>query len=379
MNFPILVTRPYLPPKSEFDRLTNEIWDNWWLTNNGPLLCRFERALADYFKLPEVTLVANGHLALDLAVKSLKLKGEVITTPFTFASTTHVLVQNNLTPVFCDIDPETLTMDASKLEELVTDQTSAILAVHVYGHPCDTAAIEKAAKKHGLKVIYDAAHAFGVEIGGKSIAESGDVSAFSFHATKLFHSVEGGMLYAASPQLRRDFQLQRNFGIENEVLVSQTGGNAKMNELQAAMGLLMLERIDALIQERAEISGWYASRLGNISGIQLCGPPRMEGLRYNYAYVPVRILPGFGSSRDGLYEHLKTKGIYTRRYFYPLTSAFACYCGKFDLSCTPIARKVSEEILALPIYNGLSQEEVDYICRSIKQATSGRLTNITDG
>ncbi len=372
MNFPILVTRPYMPPKAEFDRLTNEIWDNWWLTNNGPLLCRFEHALADYFEVPGVTLVTNGHLALDIAIKSLGLKGEVITTPFTFASTTHVLVQNHLTPVFCDIDPETLTIDSSKLEALITQRTSAVLAVHVYGHPCDVEAIDAVAKKYNLKVIYDAAHAFGVEIDGKSIAEFGDISAFSFHATKLFHSVEGGMLYTADPQLRRDFQLQRNFGIENEVLVSQTGGNAKMNEFQAAMGLLVLEKIDGLIRERAEISGRYARALAEIPGIRFCGPPETERLRYNYAYLPIRVLPGFGTTRDALYEHLKTKGIYTRRYFYPLTSAFACYSSRFDPSLTPVAQKVSEEILALPIYNGLSFEEVDYICSSIRQAPSGR-------
>lgn len=377
MNFPILVTRPYMPPKSEFDRLTNEIWDNWWLTNNGPLLCRFERSLAGYFKLPEVTLVTNGHLALDIAIKSLELQGEVITTPFTFASTTHVLVQNNITPVFCDIDPETLTIDASKLEALITERTSAILAVHVYGHPCNVEAIGAVAEKHRLKVIYDAAHAFGVEIGGKSIAEFGDVSAFSFHATKLFHSVEGGMLYAADPRLRRDFQLQRNFGIENEVLVSQAGGNAKMNEFQAAMGLLMLEKIDVLIRERKEISDWYAHGLEDIPGVKFCAPSRMKGLRYNYAYLPVRIRPGFGISRDALYEFLKTKGIYTRRYFYPLTNAFECYKDRFTPALTPTARAAAEEILALPIYNGLSREEVDYICSSIRQAPSGRSTGIT--
>ncbi len=377
MNLPILVTRPYMPPKLEFDRLTDEIWNNRWLTNNGPLLCRFERALSGYFRLPEVALVTNGHLALDIAIKSLKLQGEVITTPFTFASTTHVLVQNGLTPVFCDIDPETLTIDASKLEALVTERTSAILAVHVYGHPCDVKAIDTVAKKHRLKVIYDAAHAFGVEIGGKSIAEFGDVSAFSFHATKLFHSVEGGMLYAADPQLRRDFQLQRNFGIENEVLVSQVGGNAKMNEFQAAMGLIVLEKIDALIQERAEITAWYARGLSDIPGIKFCGLPGTEGLRYNYAYLPIRVRRDFGISRDALYEFLKTKEIYTRRYFYPLTSAFACYKDKFDPKLTPAAAAAAEEILALPIYNGLSREEVDYICSSIRTASNGRSTGIT--
>ncbi len=372
MKLPILVTRPYMPSKAEFDRLTDEIWDNWWLTNNGPLLCRFEHALADYFRLSGVTLVTNGHLALDIAIKSLGLRGEVITTPFTFASTTHVLIQNHLTPVFCDIDPETLTVDASKLESLITERTSAILAVHVYGHPCDTTEIGKVAKRNNLKVIYDAAHAFGVNVGGKSIAEFGDVSAFSFHATKLFHSVEGGMLYTADSQLMRDFQLQRNFGIENEVLVSQVGGNAKMNEFQAAMGLLILKKIDALIQERAEIYERYERALEDIPGIKFCGPPQMERLRYNYAYLPIRLLPSFGISRDTLYEQLKIKGIYTRRYFYPLTNAFECYSSRFDPSLTPVAQEVAEEILALPIYNGLSFEEVDYICNNIRQAPSGR-------
>lgn len=379
MNLPILVTRPYMPSKAAFDRLTDEIWENWWLTNNGPLLCRFEQALADYCKVPGVTLTANGHLALDIAIKALKLRGEVITTPFTFASTTHVLVQNNLTPVFCDIEPETLTIDACKIEPLITPRTSAILAVHVYGHPCDVEAIGALAKKHNLKVIYDAAHAFGVEVKGKSIAEFGDIAAFSFHATKLFQSVEGGMLYAADGRLMRDFQLQRNFGIENEVLVSQTGGNAKMNELEAAMGLLVLEKFDALIQERAEISKRYAGALAEIPGVMLCKPPGMEGLRYNYAYLPIRVQPGYGLSRDGLYEHLKTKGIYTRRYFYPLTSEFACYRGIFDPSSTPVAKKISEEILALPIYNGLTAEEVDYICDAIRLAPSGGSIGTTTG
>ncbi|MCI8454780.1 MAG: DegT/DnrJ/EryC1/StrS family aminotransferase [Lachnospiraceae bacterium] len=372
MESPILVTRPYLPPKEQFDRLTDEIWKNRWLTNNGPLLCRFEKALSSYLGLPEAALVTNGHLALDIAVKSLNLQGEVITTPFTFASTTHVLVQNHLTPVFCDIDEETLTLDPAKLEGLINERTSAILAVHVYGHPCHVEEIDRLAKKYKLKVIYDAAHAFGVQLKGKSIAEFGDVSAFSFHATKLFHSIEGGLLYAEDLGLRREFELQRNFGIENEILVSKTGGNAKMNEFQAAMGLLVLDQIDDLIRERERLAERYVRNLTGVPGIRYCRPEAGEDFRFNYAYIPVRILPEFGISRDVLYEFLKTKGIYTRRYFYPLTSEFACYKGRFSSHLTPVAKRVAEEILALPIYNGLSAEEVDYICKNIRQARRDR-------
>jgi len=371
MASPILVTRPYLPPKEEFDRLTREIWNNRWLTNNGPLLERFEKALSGYLGLSGTALVANGHMALDIAIKSLKLQGEVITTPFTFASTTHVLVQNHLTPVFCDIDEESLTIDASKIEGLITERTSAILAVHVYGHPCDIEKIDRVAQKYNLKVIYDAAHAFGVQIGGHSIAEFGDISAFSFHATKLFHTVEGGMLYSADPLLKRKFELLRNFGIEDEITVSEIGGNAKMNEFQAAMGLLVLNKINALIEEREKISKRYADNLVQIPGIHLCGPKETENLKYNYAYLPVRVLPEFGIGRDALYEFLKTKEIYTRRYFYPLTSDFACYKGRFNSAQIPVAKEAAREILALPIYNGLSLEEVDYICSSIKRAYSG--------
>lgn len=367
MEYPIFVTRPYLPPKEEYDRLTDEIWNNRWLTNQGAVLQRFEAALADYLEVPQVSTVVNGHMALDIAIKALELTGEVITTPFTFASTTHALVQNGLTPVFCDIDEKTLTIDATKIEALITERTSAILAVHVYGHPCNVKAIEVIARRHGLKVIYDAAHAFGVRLYDKSIIEYGDVSIFSFHATKLFHSVEGGMLYASDPQLRRKFDLLRNYGIENEILVSCVGGNAKMSELHAGMGLLVLERIDELIAERKEITEQYLRVLDGTEGITLCQCSMDGNCCYNYAYAPARISAQFPMSRDALYEFLKTKGIYTRRYFYPLTSDFACYAGRFPLANLPVAKKATSEILALPIYNGLTEQEVEYICQSIKE------------
>lgn len=367
MNLPIYVTRPYLPPKEAFDRLTGEIWDNCWLTNNGPLVHRFECALSDYLGLPGVSLTVNGHAALDIAVKSLELTGEVITTPFTFASTTHVLMQNHLTPVFCDITEDGLTIEASQIEPLITERTSAILAVHVYGHPCDVDGIAALARKYRLKVIYDAAHAFGVRLGERSIAEYGDVSAFSFHATKLFHSVEGGMLYSSCAELMREFNLRRNFGIENEILVSRVGGNAKMNEFQAAMGLLVLEQMEELIEERRAISDHYRHRLAGQRGILCCTPKETPDFRYNYAYFPVRVGPDFPYSRDEVYERLRDRGVCTRRYFYPLTSDFDCYKGRFDSRKTPVARRAAEEILALPLYNGLSLSEVDYICDSLTQ------------
>ncbi len=367
MEYPIFVTRPYLPPKEEYDRLTDEIWNNRWLTNQGAVLQRFEAALADYLEVPQVSTVVNGHMALDIAIKALELTGEVITTPFTFASTTHAIVQNGLTPVFCDIDEHTLTMDVSKIEALITERTSAILAVHVYGHPCDMQAIENIAQKHGLKVIYDAAHAFGVRVDGKSIVTYGDISIFSFHATKLFHSVEGGMLYARDPELLRKCNLLRNYGIENEILVSSPGGNAKMSEFHAAMGLLVLKRIDELIEERRTITQRYRENLKDLPGLLLCDSTAPNA-SYNYAYMPSRILPEFPVDRDELYESLKESGIYTRRYFYPLTSDFACYENKFANAQVSVAKMVASQILALPIYNGLTSEEVDYICQCIRRS-----------
>lgn len=364
---PILVTKPYLPPKEEFLQYVDQIWENNWLTNQGPLHEKFAATLKQKLNADNLTLTVNGHLALEIAVRGLGLTGEIITTPFTFASTIHAIALNGITPVFCDIKPSDLTMDETLLESLITEKTTAILPVHVYGHVCNTEKIEAIAQKHGLKVIYDAAHTFGIRKNGQSLACFGDVSMYSFHATKLFHSIEGGALVYKDSNLKQVFDDYKNFGIRDEEHVAYVGGNAKMNEFQAAMGLCNLSHLEQLMEERKQITLRYRANLAGTAGVQLFYPDSDDAIDYNYAYFPILInAQQFGMDRNTLHAALKRDdNIIARKYFYPVATEYACYAYLSGLSNTPVALDAGQRVLALPIYNGLSLQEVDYICACI--------------
>lgn len=366
MQQAIYVTRPFLPDREEFEALTDTIWEGKQLTNNGPLTRRLAEELREYLGAQNVNLTVNGHQALDVAVKGLGLSGEVITTPFTFASTTHALTLNGIRPVFCDIRESDLTMDPEQIESLITEQTTAIMPVHVYGHPCDVDAIEEIARRHGLKVIYDAAHAFGVRVNGRALVCRGDVSMLSFHATKLFHTIEGGALVYEDESYTRIFNAYKNFGIEGEEHVDLVGGNAKMNEFQAAMGLANLPHIGEIIRERRELSLRYRELLDGVPGVRFFEPESRPGVEYNYAYFPILIdAARFGATRDEVYARLKEKGIFARRYFWPIVPDFGCYREQYQDEPLPVARKAGGEILCLPLYNGLTKEQQEYIAASL--------------
>lgn len=357
----INVTRPSMPPFEEYMNEIKPMWETAWLTNMGEFHNRFEQQLVEYLDVDNVSLFVNGHLALELVLQSMNLTGEIITTPFTFASTTHAIVRNGLTPVFCDVNPINYTMDVTKIESLITDKTSAILPVHVYGNICDVYEIERIAKKNDLKVIYDAAHAFGEKIHGQSIGRFGDASMFSFHATKVFHSIEGGAITFADELIGKKLYHLKNFGITSEVTVEGIGSNAKMNELQAAMGICNLRHLPEAMGKRKLIVNRYRERLANVKGIQIVSP--VEGVQSNYAYFPIVIHEStFKYTRDEIYEQLKKHQIMTRKYFYPLTNTFACYNKKFDLNATPIAQFIARRVLTLPLYAELELEDVERIC-----------------
>jgi len=364
----IEVTRSSMPPIEEYMAEIKEIWDTHWLTNMGIKHKQFEEELSRYLQVPWTSLFVNGHQALEGILEVLQLKGEVITTPFTFASTTHAIVRKGLLPVFCDIDPKTYTIDDTKIENLITDRTSAILPVHVYGNVCNTEAIDEIAKKHNLKVIYDAAHAFGVQKEGKGIGTFGDASMFSFHATKVFNSIEGGAITSPRDDLYERLAQWKNFGILDQENVGFVGCNAKMNEFSAAMGLCNLRRIKEDITQRSKIYKRYLDDLSGIRGIQL--PSVTPKTTSNYAYFPILIdQQTFGASRDQVHESLNEQNIKTRKYFYPLTSDYACYQGLFDSSATPVAQRVASQVLTLPIYTDLLLEEVDSISQVILDMT----------
>lgn len=354
-----------MPPFEEYIETIKPLWESARVTNCGAIHEELERLAARYLKVGGLSLFANGHLALSAAISTLGLTGEVITTPFTFASTTHAIVENGLEPVFCDINPDDCTMDASKIETLITDKTSAILPVHVYGNACDTDEIERIAKKHQLKVIYDAAHAFGVELNGRGIGSYGDAAMFSFHATKVFHSVEGGAVASSETELKKCLESKRNFGLTSPDNVETIGFNAKMSEFHAAMGLVNLRHLDEQILLRKKICERYAERLTKIPGIKL--PKTRQGVKRNYAYFPIVINEKeYGFDRDTVLETLASHGIFARKYFYPLTSDFSCYNKRFDSSLTPVARYISGRVLTLPLYGNLDIETVDEICRLIE-------------
>ena len=352
----INVTRSFMPPMEEYMAEIAPLWESRWLTNMGAIHQKFEAGLRDYLSSPCVTLYTNGHLALEGVLEALDLRGEVITTPFTFASTTHAIARCGLTPVFCDIEDTYYTMDPAKIEALITDKTCAILPVHVYGNLCDHEAIQEIADRHGLKVIYDAAHAFGVP----GAASLGDASMFSFHATKVFHSIEGGCITCADPALKARMDRLKNFGIAGES-IPEIGGNGKMSEFHAAMGLCNLRYVDNCIAARKQVVERYRANLAGLPGIRLC--PEQPGVKSNYAYFPVVFTGPF--TRDMAAGKLAEQGIIARKYFYPLLSD--CEAYGFRGSSTPIAKAVSERVLTLPLYPELSMEDVDRICDILRE------------
>lgn len=362
---PILVTRPYLPPLEEFVEGVKEIWGNYWLTNNGPIVERFCRELSTYFETDNICLFNNGTLALQIGLQGMNISGEVITTPFTFVATSHALYWNKIRPVFVDIEPSYYTLDPAAVEAAITPWTTAILAVHVYGFPCNLNALADIARRHKLTLIYDAAHAFGVSVGGRPISHFGDMSMFSFHATKLFHSIEGGMLTFRDSGLKQTFDYLKNFGFKSEVEVVMPGTNAKMNEMQALMGILVLRPLETLIERSRKVDATYRECLKDVPGIKF-PPPLPPNVRYNFIYQPVEIdEEQFGMKRDTLYEELKRYNIFTRRYFYPLLCDFPCYRSIAFRDPLPNARRISERILCLPIYADLAVEDVVRICETI--------------
>ncbi len=360
----ILVTRSSMPPMEEYFDEIRDLWETRWLTNSGAKHQELEKRLCDYLTVSNVALCVNGHMALECILEVLGLKGEVITTPFTFVSTTNSIIRKGLKPVFCDINDKDFTIDVNKIEELITDKTCAIMPVHVYGNVCDDEAIRKIADKYGLKVIYDSAHAFGVRVNGKGVAELGDASMFSFHATKVFHSVEGGAAIFADKDNYAKINQWKNFGMAGEVL-ELAGGNSKMNEFCAAMGLCNLLHIDDAIKSRKEAVLRYRENLEGVKGIQLSVV--QENVESNYAYFPVVIHPEeFGKTRDDVIDALAADSIGARKYFYPLTSTVGELGEGYKASDTPVAQKISERVLCLPLYEGLGIENVDRICKIIK-------------
>lgn len=364
----IMVTKSFLPPFQEYSKEIEKIWESHWLTNMGPLHEEFKEKLKKYLKSDELTLVSNGHLGLEIALKAFQFpkEAEIITTPFTFASTTHAIVNNGLKPVFCDIGLEDYNMNCDKIEELITDKTVAIMPVHVFGTPCDVEKIEKIAEKYNLKVIYDAAHAFGVEVLEKGIGSFGDISMFSLHATKVFNSIEGGVLTYKNEELRKNLRLLKNFGITGPETVESIGINCKMNEFQSAMGLVNLRYIDEQIRRREKITLEYREKLKGINGLKLLKDKK--DTKHNYSYFPILIdEEKFGLSRDTLFHKLQEYNIFTRKYFYPLVVDFDCYKDVYSELELKNAKYVANRVLTLPIYGELELEKVDYICEAIKE------------
>ena len=360
---PIYVTRPLLPPLEALHARLAEIWSARWLTNAGEQHERLGRAIRDYLDVPEVSLFNNGTIALLAAVRALGMRGEVITTPFTFPATPHAISWSGATPVFCDIDPVTMTLDPARVEALITPKTTGILAVHVYGIPCDVVALQSIADRYGLKLVYDAAHAFGTRINGVGIGNFGDASMFSFHATKLFHSAEGGALTCGSAASREAFDHLKNFGILNQEEVDVVGINGKMNELQAALGLAVLDCVPDELRRRQAIIARYRERLGGMTGLTLM--PEPPGVESSCQYFVVRIdRQAFGCSRDVVFERLKTYNVLARKYFYPLCTDYACYreLPSSAPGLLPVATEVVGQVLCLPLYGTLPLTAVDAIC-----------------
>jgi len=364
MSNQILVTRSSMPPIDEYMEEIKEMWDSHWLTNMGPKHKELQEKLVDYLGVDKIDLLTNGHMALELSMQALNLHGEVITTPFTFASTTHAIVRNGLKPVFCDVNPVDFTMDVTKLEALISDKTCAIVPVHVYGNVCNVEEIERIAKKYDLKVIYDAAHTFGVRYKDRGIGDFGDVSCFSFHATKVFNTIEGGSVCFHDKEFGETLYNLKNFGIHGPERVEAVGANAKMNEFCAAMGLCNLRHVDEEISKRQAVIERYREHLEGVEGLQL--NPIQENVTPNYAYFPVIFDEKiFGSSRNEVFDALAAQGIGARKYFYPITNSFECFHGEYDVNDTPVALHISKRVLTLPLYADLVLEDVDRICEII--------------
>ena len=364
---PILVTTPLLPDLQEFNRYLQQIWDNRWLTNNGSMHQQLEQALAEYLGVEYISLFTNGTLPLITALQALgPTKGEVITTPYSFVATTHSIWWNGLKPVFVDVDSITGNIDPSKIEAAITPNRVAIMPVHVYGQPCDNEQISKIAKKHGLKVIYDAAHAFGVRKNGQSILNWGDISTLSFHATKVYGTIEGGALICHSAEMKYQIDNLKNFGFRGETTIVAPGINGKMDEVRAAFGILNLKQVDAAIDARHKVATQYRQAIDQIEGLTYL--PVFSNIRYNYGYFPIFVdEEKYGMSRDALYEKLKANNIFGRRYFYPLISTLNPYKDypSATSSNLPVATKIANEVLCLPMHHKLSKENVHYIIKHI--------------
>jgi dTDP-4-amino-4,6-dideoxygalactose transaminase len=365
---PVYVTQPFLPPLEEFLPYLEDIWDRKVLTNNGHYHQELEKALCDYLGVKYISLFTNGTLALVTALQALRISGEVITTPFSFVATTHALWWNNIKPVFIDIEPETFNLDPAKIQAAITPKTTAILPVHIYGNPCNVERIGEIAKANGLKVIYDACHAFGVQINGESILNFGDLSVLSFHATKVYTTFEGGAIVCHDVEMKKRIDKLKNFGFAGETTVIAPGINAKMNEFQAALGLLQLKYIEAIIEKRKVLTQRYRSELQGIPGIAFIED--RPGVKHSYTHFPIFIdEKEYGKSRDMVYEELKKYNIFTRRYFYPLISRFPPYHELESAApgSMPVAESAAEKVLCLPLYGGLKSEEHDAVIYVIKQ------------
>ena len=361
MEKDIMVTRSSMPKYDDYIEAIRPLWDSCWLTNMGVYHQKLENKLQDILNVPYLSLMVNGHMALELAIQSMHLpaSSEVITTPFTFISTTHAILRNNLIPVFCDVKESNGTIDPDKIEELITEKTSAIMPVHVYGNICDIKKIQDIANKYSLKVIYDAAHAFGETYQGHGVGNYGDASVFSFHATKVFHTIEGGAVAIAKKELYDKLYNLKNFGIRDTELVVDVGANAKMNEFSAIMGLCNLKNIKSSIAKRQIAYKQYKKRLRNISSIRFLIDENTENR--NYAYLPIIV-----EDRDKVYDFLISKRVFARKYFYPLTCDQVCFRNKYKKSILPIARDLSAHVLTLPLYEELNSEDIDFICNIIK-------------
>ena len=358
----ITVTSPLLPNLDEFTESLKEIWESKWITNNGQFHQKLEAALAEYLKVPYVSLFTNGTLPLLTALQALRITGEVITTPYSFVATTHALWWNGIKPVFVDIDPSTGNIDPQKIEAAITPRTTAILPVHVYGKPCDTEAIQAIADKYGLKVIYDAAHAFGVEVNGESLLNAGDMSTLSFHATKVFNTIEGGAMVMHDEKTKQRIDYLKNFGFANEIEVVGPGINSKMDEIRSAYGLLNLKQVDAAIAARQKVAVAYRKALRNVDGISFWDD--MPGVRHNYSYFPIFVdAEKYGMTRDELYMKMKDQGVWGRRYFYPLISEFSTYRGLESSrpENLPNAHMMADTVICLPMHHALSEEEINRI------------------
>ena len=366
-NKAITVTSPLLPDLEEFHDMLKEIWESKWITNNGSFHKKLEAALAEYLKVPYVSLFTNGTLPLITALQALRITGEVITTPYSFVATTHALWWNGIKPVFVDIEPETGDIDPNRIEAAITPKTTAIMPVHVYGKPCKVKEIQEIADKYGLKVIYDAAHAFGVEVNGESILNAGDMSTLSFHATKVYNTIEGGAMIMHDENTKRRIDYLKNFGFKGETEVIAPGINSKMDEMRSAYGLLNLKQVDAAIEARHQVAIKYRKALRSVEGINFWDD--MPGVKHNYSYFPIFVdAKKYGMTRDELYFKMKEQGVLGRRYFYPLISEFSTYKGlpSSTKENLPNAHKMADSVICLPMHHALSEEDLERIMKIIK-------------